>query len=642
MKKKMQQRILLAVLLFAFIAGGFSGLFGNIPGVISEADAAGEGYSITRFSVDAVVHEDATLDITEQIQVYFTEPRHGIYRDIPLRLKVNREVDGKVKSFLYRVKVSDVQVEGARYELENEGSCRRIILGDENQIVSGDQIYTIRYRLDMGDDRISEYDELFYNLIGDGWSVPTDTVNFSVTFEKEADISDAHIYVGAFGEKEEGRAEVSISGNRIEGTVAEGLRPNEAVSVFLRLPEGYFAGTRTESPLPAAILAGILFLLTVYSVIRYFRKRQKRQAVETVEFYPPEGLSSAEVGYIIDNRADQKDIISLLFWLAHNGYLTISGGKTEKGKKEEEFILHKQKDISSELPMHIQIFFNGLFRKKDDLRLKKVNKHTAEAVADAQKALPSYFIGKRKLSNGKVMAVSLVLCLLAAVLTGAGIGAACAFLSEGSYILMTTIMIVLGIFSVLLASIAENGAFTRRRTRVAAKAVMLILVGAGCAVGMVSALYAWLVPVFCLCGTISIWTAAATQAPTDYKIDVTGKLLGFRRFIETAELERLELLVEEDPDYFYDVLPYAYVFGLTDTWAKKFETIALEPPQWWEGNGMMHPYMMRYFIHNMQHCADQFGTQVYKAIEPSKGTYTSSGGGGYSGGGFGGGGGSSW
>ena len=107
-------------------------------------------------------------------------------------------------------------------------------------------------------------------------------------------------------------------------------------------------------------------------------------------------------------------------------------------------------------------------------------------------------------------------------------------------------------------------------------------------------------------------------------------------------MERLELLVEEDPDYFYDVLPYAYVFGLTDTWAKKFETIALEPPQWWEGNGMMHPYMMRYFIHNMQHSADQFGTQVYKAIEPSKGTYTSSGGGGYSGGGFGGGGGSSW
>lgn len=31
------------------------------------------------------LHEDASMDVIEQIDVNFSEPRHGIYREIPLQ-----------------------------------------------------------------------------------------------------------------------------------------------------------------------------------------------------------------------------------------------------------------------------------------------------------------------------------------------------------------------------------------------------------------------------------------------------------------------------------------------------------------------------------------------------------------------------
>ena len=53
--------------------------------------------------------------------------------------------------------------------------------------------------------------------------------------------------------------------------------------------------------------------------------------------------------------------------------------------------------------------------------------------------------------------------------------------------------------------------------------------------------------------------------------------------METAEKEKLETLVMENPTYFYDILPYTYVLGISDKWIKKFESIAIEPPQWYGG-----------------------------------------------------------
>ena len=62
---------------------------------------------------------------------------------------------------------------------------------------------------------------------------------------------------------------------------------------------------------------------------------------------------------------------------------------------------------------------------------------------------------------------------------------------------------------------------------------------------------------------------------TEYGEEIYAKILGFKDFLEKAEKENLESLVEKDPNYFYNILPYTYVLGISKKWVKKFENIPM-------------------------------------------------------------------
>jgi hypothetical protein len=55
--------------------------------------------------------------------------------------------------------------------------------------------------------------------------------------------------------------------------------------------------------------------------------------------------------------------------------------------------------------------------------------------------------------------------------------------------------------------------------------------------------------------------------------ELLGKILGLKEFIETSEIDRIIELTNEDSQFFYKLLPYATVFGLTDLWSSKFEFV---------------------------------------------------------------------
>ena len=80
------------------------------------------------------------------------------------------------------------------------------------------------------------------------------------------------------------------------------------------------------------------------------------------------------------------------------------------------------------------------------------------------------------------------------------------------------------------------------------------------------------------------------------------------------------------------------VFGLTDKWAKKFSTLDIKEPDWYEGTGTLTSSMLAAHIGNA--VASQIGRSI--AVSSHDTTSSSSGGVGFSGGGVGGGGGGSW
>ena len=121
---------------------------------------------------------------------------------------------------------------------------------------------------------------------------------------------------------------------------------------------------------------------------------------------------------------------------------------------------------------------------------------------------------------------------------------------------------------------------------------------------------------------------------TPYGTEMLGRIGGFKNFLETAEKDKLETLVMENPQYFYDILPYTYVLGVSDKWMKKFESITVEPPTWYVGYHYS-AFDMMMFHHFMN-------TTMTTATSSMTSRPSSGGGGGFSGGGSGGGGGGSW
>ena len=115
-----------------------------------------------------------------------------------------------------------------------------------------------------------------------------------------------------------------------------------------------------------------------------------------------------------------------------------------------------------------------------------------------------------------------------------------------------------------------------------------------------------------------------------------GDILGFKDFIIYTEEDKIKAMLEENPQLYYKVLPYAQVLGVTDEWEDKFENILIPPPTWCVG---MHMSVFDYMIFNR--CMRSAMATAMRPPQKSSGGISGGGGhfGGFGGGGCGGGGG---
>ena len=67
--------------------------------------------------------------------------------------------------------------------------------------------------------------------------------------------------------------------------------------------------------------------------------------------------------------------------------------------------------------------------------------------------------------------------------------------------------------------------------------------------------------------------AILMKRKNSYGEQIKAKINGFKNYIELAEKNQIEMLVEQNPNYFYDILPYAYVLDVSKKWVEKFENI---------------------------------------------------------------------
>ena len=282
-------------------------------------------YLIDSYDIDIQVNENNTYDITENITAYFNTYKHGIYRTIPLKNEVVR-LDGTTEK--NRAKVSNVYVNNT-YTTSRENGNYKIKIGSASTTLIGKQTYQIKYTYNIGKDKIKDYDELYFNIIGDEWDTVIGNITFKITMPKEFDASKLGFSSGKYGSLANSLIDYKVNGNTITGEYSGILNSGEALTVRMELTEGYFVNASVYTMIDYLYI-GIPMALLLVSIILWYLFGKDDIVIDTVEFYPPEGFNSLEIGYLYKGKAETKDVTSLLIYLANKGYLKIEETR-EKG-----------------------------------------------------------------------------------------------------------------------------------------------------------------------------------------------------------------------------------------------------------------------------------------------------------------------
>ena len=259
------------------------------------------GYDIKHYDVNIEVTEGNILRVTETIDAYFYEPRHGIFRTIPTSGTIERvgRVNSKFRAIVYGVNVNEKYTKSSTY---GEGSELTIKIGDANTYVKGDHQYVISYNYYLGEDNIKDFDELYYNIIGTNWDCNIDEVTFKIAMPKEFDTTKLGFSHGEKGTINSDGVEYSIDGTVITGSI-KNLSPKEALTVRCELPQGYYKVVDFINIIDYVVIA-IVVILVLISVHNWFKYGKDKMVIPTVEFYPPDELNSLELAFAYKGKAN--------------------------------------------------------------------------------------------------------------------------------------------------------------------------------------------------------------------------------------------------------------------------------------------------------------------------------------------------
>lgn len=323
--------------------------------------AKAEYFTIAQYRVNVSFTEEGYADFDEVIEVLFTEPRHGIYRFIPLRSKVGGQS-------IYRL-IREIRVEGFDFSRLKEGDNLVLKIGDEDKYVEGRQVYRIRYRVLNPLNFFGDHAEFYWDLVGNSWQVPIEKIVFRVAFPGQISLAadDVRCNTGLAGSTAQD-AEWQILSNQIVGQSTRPFEPYEGLTLAIRLPKAAFQEMNGWTYFwKRHSLLLVPFLLIIAGLAALFVARNRRQTIMT-EYFPPDGLSPAIAGGFVDHSVDSNDVLCLIPHLANKGYLRLEmkeGGWFSKDK----ITFFKLKEAGTDLMSFEREFFNALFSTGDQVEL---------------------------------------------------------------------------------------------------------------------------------------------------------------------------------------------------------------------------------------------------------------------------------
>lgn len=661
MRKKIWCVFLLVVfLLMAFfmnsVNAAYDDYYDSYPDNYSTDDYYKNAYysddreNIIDYDIEIHVNKDASMDVKEKITVNALgdEIQHGIYRDFPTQYK------NKTVSF----KINDVTLddEDVKYTTESVSRGVRIKIGSSNEYVSeGIHTYVIDYTTERQMFFEEDYNELYWNLIGSGWNFDIEECSAKIYFPKGTEIleDDIKAYVGAYGNSEEADDVywyVDENESCVYFNVFHEIPSQNAFTIVVRAEKGTIAeptlGQRfrwfiQDNAMFVVILIGMIGLGVWQFIVWKKYGKDPEKNVIIPKYYPPEGMDVGDVKYVDTMGKTDRILEATFISLATKGFLKFDKGSEKNSVMTVEKTYSKNPD---EYKDELSEFERDVYRSigsKEKLgytpslydilqRLKKrISKKLSEKYDD-----------KVFFKNIKYSVISIVVSVILFVV-GAIVGTISNpyITSYGIENIMTILAIAFIFFMVIFLCKDLIKAKSNRLISfifILIWGVPFLIFGILMSLEVLRSFMESIFQAFIIVGIVLQnylfikWIPRYTQEGMRIKEDIDG----FKMFINVAKDDDFK---DKTPEMFDKYFAYAYVLGLENKWASKFEDILKQAdyiPTW------CSTYMFDDGVFNCpaftSSFSSTFSSSMSSASTAPASSSSSSGGGGFSGGGGGG------
>ena len=575
-----------------------------------------QGFTVNKYTVDIYINQKGYFDVVENYDLTFERYKHGIYRSIQTDYDLLNSKGQKEKR---KIKISNIKVPGYKFEAplsfaQKFSNDINIKIGDKDITLIGPQHYEIKYRVYNAFLFEDVAIRFYWNIKPDGWNADFHQINFKIHVPDNIDLNDKNcfVYSGA-------RGSTAVSSNinvQYENSVFSGSsiqdyisRPGESVTVLLNLPVN---SIKEIKPLwPFWNQYGWIFIIGAlisgfYTVWNKYGKDDR--VVSTTSYYPPDNIDPAMAGFLINDSDDSSDLISLLPYWGSRGFIKIEEIPKKGLFSSGDTKLIRIKPLPTDAPTYEREIFEGLFE------------------GESKTDLGDFFQLSRK---GKTLDF-----------VNQIFGGDSAEVKQGEVLVSSLKNTFYKTMSSARSSLKDEAQpfYEARSKKVQNKTwgVLIPLTILLSAIGLffwgiIAAVFIFITCIILLILNITMIKKNAVGNR------LFSELKGFKRFIKMAEVNKLKMLLKDDPGYFETTMGYALTFGLFDKWARKFDALNLEPPSWYT-SATPHNLSMNNFSKSFSSAMSGVKSNMVSSPSSSGG----SGGGGSSGGGFGGGGGGSW
>ena len=349
-----------------------------------------------------------------------------------------------------------------------------------------------------------------------------------------------------------------VNNNMITGSSKTVLNDHEAVSMYMPVPTEMFPGVsiyvREGNPelVPMLILAGaaLLFWLIFMGTLPIHR-------VRNVSI--PQGISAGELGCRLTLSGG--DLTCMVMSWAKLGYITIQ--LDEHGR----VLLHKRMDMGNERNAFERKCFKLLFASR------RVVDATGVAYAKLCLKVAGYSPAER--TSGKRLGLMRKIYRLLCCGSHMFCGVCVAMNMTGISVLQILLSIAFVILAAVTSWLIQEAPFrTHLRGKVPvyiSGVCMLIWIVLGLIAGQV-----W-IPLGSVVGQLLLgYFAAYGGRRTDIARHDACLILGLRRYLKTVKKDELERIQRYDPDYFFQMAPYALALGVIKPFAKNFDDQRLD------------------------------------------------------------------